>query len=258
MNYKNLITEQNNGILIVKINRPEQLNALNRETLNEISNLFDKLRNDNAVKVIIITGAGEKAFVAGADIKEFYKFSVTEGKNLSKEGHKKVFDKIENFNKPVIAAINGYALGGGLELAMACHIRIASENAKMGLPELSLGLIPGYGGTQRLAQIVGKSKAFEMILSAEMISAYEAKEYKLVNMVCKQNELLQKAISIAKKILNNSPSAIEKAITAINAGFNKSGFNTEIELFGECFKTNDFKEGTTAFIEKRKANFKGN
>jgi enoyl-CoA hydratase len=206
----------------------------------------------------VLTGSGEKAFVAGADIKEFADFTTEQGKNLAKEGQDKLFNVIENCTKPVIAAVNGFALGGGLELAMASHIRIASSNARLGLPEVSLGVIPGYGGTQRLAQLVGKGKANEMIFTAGMISAAEALQWGLVNDVCEPTELLEKVTKIADKIKQNSPNAISQAIRAVNASVDNelNGFEVEIEAFGACFGTPDFYEGTSAFIEKRKPNFK--
>jgi len=220
---------------------------------------FAKAGNDAAVKVIIITGSGEKAFVAGADIAEFADFSVTEGANLARDGQKTLFDFVENLNTPVIAAINGFALGGGLELAMAAHFRIASDNARMGLPEVSLGVIPGYGGTQRLPQLVGKGRAMELIMTAGMIDATTAKEYGLVNHITTLEELLPLAQKIAGKIMRNSSVAIAEGIKAINAGFKDGihGFEAEIQAFGECFGTADFKEGTQAFLEKRKADFPG-
>lgn len=257
MNYKNLLFENYDGISIVKIDRPSKLNALNRETLQEIHEVFSEMKEDEETKVIIITGSGEKAFVAGADISEFADYSVEEGKNLAAEGQEMVFDFIANFPKPVIAAINGFALGGGLELAMAAHFRIASDNAKMGLPEVSLGVIPGYGGTQRLPQLVGKGRAMEMIMTAGMIDAKQALQYGLVNHITPQEELLELAQNLAKKILRNSPMAISAAIQAVNAGFEdgKNGFDAEIELFGKAFGTEDFEEGTTAFLNKRKPEF---
>ena len=220
---------------------------------------MEEADSDPNVRVLIITGSGEKAFVAGADIKEFASFSVEEGQKLSADGHRILFDRVENMSKPVIAAVNGFALGGGLELAMSAHIRIASDNARLGLPEVSLGVIPGYGGTQRLAQLVGKGKAIEMIASAGMIKADEALLWGLVNQVVPQAELLDAANKLAGKIAANSPSAISKGIEAVRAGFDhaKSGLSEEIRLFGECFGTEDFKAGTTAFLEKRKPEFKG-
>jgi enoyl-CoA hydratase len=259
MSYQNLLTQTENGILTITINRPDKLNALNKNTLDELNKCLTEGENNPEVKTVIITGSGTKAFIAGADISEFKDYDVSQGKELSASGHKKVFDLVENFKKPVIAAVNGFALGGGLELAMSCHIRVASENAKMGLPEVTLGIIPGYGGTQRLAQLVGKGKAFEMITTAEMVKADEAKEIGLVNHVTSAEELLPKCIAIAQKMMANSPAAISSAIEAINAGYNikMNGYEKEIELFGKCFSTADFKEGTKAFLEKRKANFTG-
>lgn len=259
MNYENLLIAIENKIALVTLNRPTKLNALNKDTLAELHAAFSDLEKDDTVQVIILTGSGEKAFVAGADIAEFANFSAQEGTQLAAEGHQKVFDHIENLKKPVIAAVNGFALGGGLELAMACHFRVASDNAKMGLPEVTLGLIPGYGGTQRLPQLVGKGRAMEMILTATMISAAEAKEYGLVNHVVPQSELIEFCQGLAQKICKNAPVAISEAIQAVNANFDKSknGFETEISAFGRLFSTSDFKEGTTAFLEKRKANFIG-
>jgi enoyl-CoA hydratase len=259
MNYENLLIAIENKIALVTLNRPAKLNALNKETLAELHTAFTDLENNEAVQVIILTGSGEKAFVAGADIAEFANFSTQEGMQLAANGHQKVFDHIENLKKPVIAAVNGFALGGGLELAMACHFRVASDNAKMGLPEVTLGLIPGYGGTQRLPQLVGKGRAMEMILTATMITAAEAKEYGLVNHVVPQTELIEFCQDLAQKISKNAPVAITQAIQAVNASFDKTknGYETEINAFGKLFGTADFKEGTTAFLEKRKANFSG-
>lgn len=258
MNYHNLLLETEGKVLTITINRPKQLNALNRETIDELNKAIIDAQKNNSIKVIILTGSGEKAFVAGADIKEFAHFDIEEGKALSADGHKKLFDLVENTTKPIIAAINGFALGGGLELALACHIRIASENAKMGLPEVSLGVIPGYGGTQRLAQLVGKGKANELIFTAEMIKAERALNLGLVNYVVSQESLLDKCKEVALKISKNSSTAIACAINAVNAGFKEGvdGFEEEIKQFGECFGTADFKEGTTAFIERRKPEFK--
>ena len=259
MNYENLLVAIENKIALVTLNRPAKLNALNKNTLAELHAAFTDLENNEAVQVIILTGSGEKAFVAGADIAEFADFSPQEGTQLAAEGHQKVFDHIENLKKPVIAAVNGFALGGGLELAMACHFRVASDNAKMGLPEVTLGLIPGYGGTQRLPQLVGKGRAMEMILTASMITAPEAKEYGLVNYVVPQAELIEFCQGLAQKIIKNAPVAISEAIGAVNSSFDKTknGYATEINAFGRLFGTVDFKEGTTAFLEKRKANFSG-
>lgn len=257
MNFENILVHQNNGIATVTINRPKKLNALNKKTIEELHKAFVFLEEDENTRVILLTGSGEKAFVAGADISEFAHFSAEEGEKLSAKGQNLVFNLIENLAKPVIALINGFALGGGLELAMACHFRIASNNAKMGLPEVSLGVIPGYGGTQRLSQLIGKGKAMELIMTAGMISADEAKEYGLVNYAVPQEELVTFAEDLSKKIMRNSPVAIGKAIKAVNANFKEgiNGFEVEIQQFGACFATNDFKEGTTAFLEKRKANF---
>jgi enoyl-CoA hydratase len=258
MEYDNLLVEKEGYVLKITINRPKQLNALNKQTIEELSHLLAKANRDLDIGVVIITGSGEKAFVAGADIKEFADFSVEKGHELSAIGHKILFDLIEKMNKPVIAAINGFALGGGLELAMASHIRIASDNAKLGLPEVSLGVIPGYGGTQRLAQLVGKGKAFEMVTTAGMINAEDALSWGLVNHVVSYEELMPLALKIAQNILNNYPNAIGAAIKAINANYidGVDGFKVEIEEFGKCFGTPEFIEGTSAFVEKRKASFR--
>lgn len=257
MNFENILVQQNEGIAKITINRPSKLNALNKNTIAELHEAFKLLEVDKAVKVIIITGSGEKAFVAGADISEFANFSVEEGTELARKGQEILFDFIQNLSTPVIAAVNGFALGGGLELAMAAHFRVASSNAKMGLPEVSLGVIPGYGGTQRLPQLVGKGKAMEMIMSASMISAEEAKEWGLVNYVVEQEELIPLCENVAAKIMRNSSVAIGAAIKAINANYTNcvNGYSVEIENFGISFGTDDFKEGTTAFLEKRKPNF---
>ena len=257
MDYQNILIKKNESVQIITINRPKQLNALNKQTINELNTAILKAEKDASVRVIVITGAGEKAFIAGADIKEFASFSKEEGKKLSKEGHQKLFNLIEKLSKPVIAAVNGFALGGGLELAMAAHIRVASENALLGLPEVSLGVIPGYGGTQRLAQLAGKGKAMELITTASMISSKEALKIGLVNHVVDQTELMPFCLKIAAKICKNSPNAIQNAINAINANYadGTDGFETEIEAFGNCFGTKEFIEGTSAFMEKRKPNF---
>nr|WP_315151710.1 enoyl-CoA hydratase-related protein [uncultured Flavobacterium sp.] len=259
MNYDNLLITIENSIATVVINRPNKLNALNIATINDLHKAIKVLGKNKEIQVIILTGSGDKAFVAGADISEFAHFTIEEGAQLAFQGQELLFNYIENLKTPVIAAINGFALGGGLELAMACHIRIASDNAKMGLPEVSLGVIPGYGGTQRLPQLVGKGRAMEMIMTAGMITADEAKQYGLVNHVVPQSELIEFADSIAQKIIKNSPFAIGRAIKSINANFaeGKNGYETEIKNFGRCFGTEDFNEGTKAFLEKRKAVFKG-
>ncbi len=257
MKFENILVEKKDSLAQITINRPKKLNALNKATIKELNIAFAALEDDETTRAIILTGSGDKAFVAGADISEFADFSVEEGANLSRLGHEILFDYVANLSIPVIAAINGFALGGGLELAMACHFRVASDNAKMGLPEVSLGVIPGYGGTQRLPQLVGKGKAMEMIMTAGMISAEEAKESGLVNHVTTQEELLPLAEKIAGKITRNSSDAISAAIRAINAGFEEgvNGFDVEVEEFGECFGTEDFNEGTAAFLGKRKPNF---
>jgi len=247
------------GILTLTINRPKQLNALNSAVIAELSNEIDSAEKDAEVKVIVLTGSGEKAFVAGADIVEFAEFSPQEAKKLASLGQTSLFNKIETASKPVIAAVNGFALGGGLELAMAAHIRIASFNAKLGLPEVSLGVIPGYGGTQRLAQLVGKGKAMEMILSAGMIGAEEGAGCGLINKVVDQEILMETVVGLAKKIKRNAPTALSAAIKSVLAGYvdGVDGFEVEVEEFSQCFGTDDFREGTTAFIEKRHAKFPG-
>lgn len=256
---ENILIDIQDHVAVVTINRPTKLNALNKSTIEELHQAFSELSTNPDVKVVIVTGSGEKAFVAGADISEFANFSVEEGGKLAAKGQEILFDYVQNFNKPVIAAVNGFALGGGLELAMSCHFRVASDNAKMGLPEVTLGVIPGYGGTQRLAQLVGKGRAMEMIMTAGMIDANTALTYGLVNHVVAQSELLNLAKGIAEKITKNSSVAIAKAIESINAGYEDgvNGYEIEIKNFGACFGTEDFKEGTTAFLEKRKANFPG-
>ena len=259
MNFENLLVQTDNNVATITINRPKKLNALNIDTINELHEAFKELDKDVLVKTIIITGSGEKAFVAGADISEFAHFSVEEGEDLARNGQNILFDFVQNLSTPVIAAVNGFALGGGLELAMASHFRVASDNAKMGLPEVSLGVIPGYGGTQRLAQLVGKGRAMELVMTAGMISAEDAKNYGLVNHVTTQEELLPLAMKIASKIARNSSVAISAAIKAVNDNYTDgvNGYETEISEFGICFGTEDFKEGTTAFLEKRRADFPG-
>lgn len=255
MGYQNILLEKEDKISIITINRPESLNALNAKTIQEISSALDELNSDTGCRVIIITGSGEKSFVAGADIKEFSDFGQEKAEELARNGQNILFNKIENMSKPVIAAVNGFALGGGLELAMACHIRYASENAKLGLPEVTLGLIPGYGGTQRLPKLIGKGLANEMIFSAKMIPAQRAKEIGLVNEVYPITDLLTQTKELAKIIAHNSPMAISKAIHAVNLSDTDKGFDTEIQYFGELFELDDKKEGVAAFMEKRKPNF---
>lgn len=258
MAYQNLISEVKENILYVTINREKALNALNGATLAELADVIAFAGKIDEVRGVILTGAGEKAFVAGADIKEFSDYSGKQGEELARKGHELVFDAIENSPKPFIAAVNGFALGGGLELAMACHMRVASDNAKLGLPEVTLGLIPGYGGTQRLTQLVGKGKAIEMITTANMISAVEAEKIGLVNYVVAQTDLIGKAEEILNVIKQRAPLAIAAAIKSVIASINDAdGYDTEIKEFGKCFETKDFKEGVSAFLEKRKAIFVG-
>jgi len=259
MNYQNILSEIKNGILYITINREKKLNALNKETLLELADVVEFANHNKEVKGVLLTGAGEKAFVAGADISEFSAYSTEEGEALARNGQVTVFNAIEESVKPFIAAINGFALGGGLELAMACHIRVAADTARMGLPEVSLGLIPGYGGTQRLTQLVGKGRATEMIITAEMISAEKAERIGLVNHVVPLAELIGKAEEILGKIKQRSPKAVAAAIAATNAVWSEKvdGFELEIEEFGKCFGNQDFKEGVAAFLEKRVPDFKG-
>jgi len=259
MAFENILVEQKDRIQYIIINRESKLNALNKATLDELQIAITGAFNNVDVGGIIITGAGQKAFVAGADISEFASLDAEGGGKLAREGQTKVFDLIENGPKPVIAAVNGFALGGGLELAMACHIRIASDNAKMGLPEVTLGLIPGYGGTQRLTRLVGKGRALEMIMTADMITATDAFQFGLVNHVVSQDELLTKSEELLSKMLLRAPLALASAIKAVNAASTPgvNGFETEIEEFGKCFGTGDLKEGVSAFLEKRKPAFKG-
>ncbi|MDH3381716.1 MAG: enoyl-CoA hydratase-related protein [Flavobacteriaceae bacterium] len=257
MNYSNILVNQEGAIATITINRPTKLNALNKATIEELHLAFKNADADKSIRIIILTGSETKAFVAGADISEFADFDVKNGGELARKGQEILFNFVENLSTPVIAAINGFALGGGLELAMSAHFRVASTNAKMGLPEVSLGVIPGYGGTQRLPKLIGKGKAMELIMTAGMLTAEEALNYKLVNYVVEQEELLTFCNKLASKISNNSSTAIASAIKAVNAGFRNdiNGFESEIHEFGNCFGTPDFKEGTTAFLEKRKPNF---
>ena len=257
MAYQYILSEHKDGVAHITINRPQQLNALNKITIEELNDAIIKADRNIALKCILLTGSGTKAFVAGADIKEFADFNVEEGANLARDGQYLLFDLLDNLSTPSIAAVNGFALGGGLELAMACHMRVASSNAKMGLPEVSLGVIPGYGGTQRLRELVGKGKALELITTAGMLSAEEALSCGLVNHVCEQEDLIAFCEKIASRICKNSSVAIAQAIKSVNAGCNDEGYSVEIEAFGACFGTDDFKEGTRAFMEKRKAQFTG-
>jgi enoyl-CoA hydratase len=259
MDYQNIISEIKDQVLHLTINRESKLNALNKDTLAELADAISFAEHHEDIRAVLLTGAGEKAFVAGADISEFAHYNTREGAELAAHGQATVFNAIENCSKVVLAAINGFALGGGLELAMACHIRIASENAKLGLPEVTLGLIPGYGGTQRLTRLVGKGRAIELIATADMITAARAAEIGLVNHVVAASDLKTKSLEILDKVKLRAPLAIASAIKAINASSDAklNGFEIEINEFGQCFGTADFKEGVGAFLEKRKPSFSG-
>ncbi|HMB41259.1 MAG TPA: enoyl-CoA hydratase-related protein [Balneolaceae bacterium] len=250
-----LLDEKENGIIVVTINRPDKLNALNGELLEELRSAFTYIEERSQIKATILTGSGDKAFVAGADIKELRELNRQTGEKLSSNGQQ-IFSFIEQSSKPVIALINGYALGGGAELAMACHIRIATENALIGLPEVSLGLIPGYGGTQRLPSLVGISKAMEMILTGSPVNAEEAEQFGLVSSIHSSETVMEEAVNLAEKIIKNGPLAVHKAMQAVLASRPDHGFTKEAVLFGQLCETEDFKEGTSAFLEKRKAEFK--
>ncbi len=256
--YQTLLTLRENGILTIVINRPDKLNALNKDVFTDLNNVLDEIEKDPATRSVIITGSGSKAYVAGADISEFGGLNKEQAMALAKRGQD-TFARIENSSKPIVAAVNGFALGGGCELAMSCHFRVASENAKFGQPEVNLGLIPGYGGTQRLVQLIGKGKAMELLLSAHMIDASEAKSLGLVNYVTTPDTLLDHTKKILDIINSKAPLAVAGCIKAANAVFDesKNGYALEIEEFGNAFATEDMKEGVTAFLEKRKANFSG-
>lgn len=257
--YQTLLTSLENNICTITINRPDKLNALNKTVIEELSSAIDEVKSNKEIRSAIITGAGPKAFVAGADISEFLSLDANGGKALAQMGQDMVFTKIENSSKPIVAAVNGFALGGGCELAMACHFRIVSENAKFGQPEVNLGLIPGYGGTQRLVQLIGKGKALELLMSGNMIDAHEAKHLGLVNHVTSPENLLEETKKILSVINSKAPLAVAACIRSANAVFDetKNGFDVEVEEFGKCFGTEDMKEGVAAFLEKRKAEFKG-
>ncbi|MFL5789326.1 MAG: enoyl-CoA hydratase/isomerase family protein [Flavisolibacter sp.] len=255
--YKTILTSLEKGIYLITINRPDKLNAINKDVMQDISDVADEIEKKAEIKAAIITGAGSKAFVAGADITEFNGLNHEQGMELARKGQNTFF-KIENNSKPIVAAVNGFALGGGCELAMACHFRIASENAKFGQPEVNLGLIPGYGGTQRLTQLIGKGRALELLMTGNMIDAQTALNYGLVNYVVPQEELINKTKAVIEIIISKAPIAIAKCITAANAGYSgKEGFDKEIKGFGECFKSDDMKEGSAAFLQKRKPLFTG-
>lgn len=258
MQFENLLTKTENGIYTITINRPDKLNALNKKTIQEIGIAIKEAIADSDVIGIIITGAGPKSFVAGADISEFIALSVEQGKVMAKAGQD-IFKLIEESPKPVIAAVNGFALGGGCELAMACHLRVASDNAKFGQPEVNLGLIAGYGGTQRLTQLIGKAKSLELHMTGDMLTAEQALQFGLINYVISPEQLIPKCLELFEKIKTKAPLAIAGVISSVNAYYTDgvNGFDSEINEFGKCFATADFKEGTSAFLEKRKANFQG-
>jgi enoyl-CoA hydratase len=257
--YETLLTNLENGIFTITINRPDKLNALNKHVMADLDAVMNEVEVNPDIRAVVLTGAGAKSFVAGADISEFMGLSHGEGMDLARRGHD-IFFRIENSSKPVVAAVNGFALGGGCELAMACHFRVAAENAKFGQPEVNLGLIPGYGGTQRLVQLIGKGRALELLMTGNMIDAPAALQVGLVNHVVPQEELLNKTRSILEVITSKAPIALQHCISAANAVFDhtRNGYEVEIKAFGECFETEDMKEGTTAFLEKRKPVFKGN
>lgn len=255
MEFSTLLFSIEDNIAIITINRPDKMNALNKDVIQELSAAIDEVNSNKEIRSAIITGSGAKAFVAGADISEFLSLDATGGSALASMGQTSVFDKIENASKPIVAAVNGFALGGGCELAMSCHFRVASENAKFGQPEVNLGLIPGYGGTQRLTALVGKGKAMELCMTAHMVDANEAQSIGLVNHVTTQESLLERTKDILNIINSKSPMALAKVITCVNKAGRADGYATEIAEFGACFGTADMKEGVSAFMEKRKANF---
>lgn len=256
--YQTLSTQLEDNILVITINRPDKMNALNKTVMDELALVVDEVYGNKDIKSAVLTGTGEKAFVAGADIAEFLTLSPEQGVALAKKGHT-IFQRIEQSPKPFIAAVNGFALGGGCELAMACHFRIASENAKFGQPEVNLGLIPGYGGTQRLTQLVGKGKAIELMMTGDMLSAADALSWGLVNHVVPLADLLPFAKSLLKKVHTKAPLAIARVVKCANAALDKDmdGFETEIAEFAACFATKDMQEGAEAFIQKRQARFTG-
>jgi enoyl-CoA hydratase len=256
--YQTLLTELSDNIFVITVNRPDKLNALNRMVMDELGDAVDEVYNNSEIRSAIITGAGTKSFVAGADISEFIGLNAQQGKEMAKKGQD-IFFKIERAPKPILACVNGFALGGGCELAMSCHFRIASELAKFGQPEVNLGIMPGYGGTQRLTQLIGKGRSLELLMSGNMIDAGTALQYGLVNQVVPQDELLEKGRSILSVINSKAPLAVASCITLANAVFDEvgNGFELEVELFGSCFSTEDMKEGTAAFLEKRKPKFTG-
>jgi enoyl-CoA hydratase len=256
--YTTLLFGIEKNIATITINRPDKLNALNKVVMEELNKAIDEVYSNTDIKSAIITGAGPKAFVAGADISEFLGLTHSEGMDLSRKGQF-IFSLIENAPKPIIAAVNGFALGGGCELAMACHFRIASTNAKFGQPEVNLGLIPGYGGTQRLPQLIGKGRAIELLITGNLLDAATALQYGLVNAVVAPEELLSKVTSILEVVNTKAPLAVAGCIKAANAVFDeaRNGYTDEVNIFGECFATQDMHEGATAFIEKRKPSFKG-
>ncbi|MDI3318408.1 enoyl-CoA hydratase/isomerase family protein [Pinibacter soli] len=258
MNYQTLLTTIENETLVITINRPDKLNALNKTVIAELSSVVDEVYNNHAIKSAIITGSGPKSFVAGADISEFLQLDPSQGEDLARKGQQSVFDKIENSPKPIVAAVNGFALGGGCELALSCHFIIASDNAKFGQPEVNLGLIPGYGGTQRLVQVVGKGRAMQLLMTGEMISAEQAAQYGIANSIVKQEDLLNTVKAILQVIHTKAPLAIAKVIECVNNfDHTQQGYDFEIKKFGECFATEDLKEGASAFLEKRKPAFTG-